>query len=363
VVEHVGVADQLLRELRIWLRQRGGEVRRRLPDPLVQPALDLVGQHVPGPAVLDGREGVPVPFLPAAELVEQHPDVTPRELCHGPWHNLPVRPPRSQGTHVVQVAARPAPLVRELLTHLHNDYLSGGLELARRHDVAAAAAVGNARAGRVRWRAGLAFGAAGVAASLLGTHLNARVQPEALLIAFAVLMLIAAGAMLAKNMVASTPNDDAADQQASALRRHHEPASGGRTLTGAPRVRTRVRTVVPVLLAGLVVGFLTGFLGVGGGFIIVPALVLTLKYDMPTAVGTSLVVISLNSAVALLARGGQDRFHWAVIVPFTLAAIAGSGAGKKIADRRSGPNLTRGFAVLLLLVAGYVLLQATLSSG
>ena len=118
---------------------------------------------------------------------------------------------------------------------------------------------------------------------------------------------------------------------------------------------------MPVLVAGLVVGFLTGFLGVGGGFIIVPALVLTLKYDMPTAVGTSLVVISLNSAVALLARGAQDGFHWAVIVPFTLAAIAGSAAGKKVADRVDGSHLTQGFAVLLLLVAGYVLLQATLS--
>lgn len=228
---------------------------------------------------------------------------------------------------------------------------------------AAAAAVGHARAGRVRWRAGAAFGAAGVAASLLGTHLNARVQPEVLLIAFAVLMLIAAGAMLAKTMVASTPNDAAADQQASALRRPGDTASGRRTMTGAPRVGLRLRKILPVLAAGLVVGFLTGFLGVGGGFIIVPALVLTLKYDMPTAVGTSLVVISLNSGVALLARGGQNGFHWAVIVPFTLAAIVGSGAGKRVADRLSGPNLTRSFAVLLLLVAGYVLLQATLTSG
>ncbi len=225
---------------------------------------------------------------------------------------------------------------------------------------AAAASVGHARAGRVRWRAGLSFGAAGVAASLLGTHLNARVQPKVLLIAFAVLMLIAAGAMLAKTMVASSPDDDEADHQAGALRR---PVGSGAVQVepDARQARSRLRDVVPVLAAGLVVGFLTGFLGVGGGFIIVPALVLTLKYDMPTAVGTSLVVISLNSAVALLARGGQDNFHWAVIVPFTLAAIAGSGAGKKVADRVSGPHLTRGFAVLLLLVAGYVLLQATLN--
>ena len=227
---------------------------------------------------------------------------------------------------------------------------------------AAAAAVGHARAGRVRWRAGLSFGAAGVAASLLGTHLNARVQPKVLLIAFAVLMLIAAGGMLAKTMVASGPDDDEADHQAGALRRPARSGTSVQVAPNAPEARTSVRNVLPVLAAGLVVGFLTGFLGVGGGFIIVPALVLTLKYDMPTAVGTSLVVISLNSAVALLARGGQDTFHWAVIVPFTLAAIAGSGAGKKVADRVSGPHLTRGFAVLLLLVAGYVLLQAALNS-
>lgn len=226
---------------------------------------------------------------------------------------------------------------------------------------AAAATVGHARAGRVRWRAGLAFGAAGVAASVVGTHLNARVQPEVLLLAFAVLMLIAAAAMLAKTMVASSPDDDAADEQAAALRRPGGTGTVAQAQPSAAKLKTSVRNGLPVLAAGLVVGFLTGFLGVGGGFIIVPALVLTLKYEMPTAVGTSLIIISLNSAVALLARGGQDSFHWAVIVPFTLAAIASSSAGKTVADRVSGPHLTRGFAVLLLLVAGYVLLRSGLS--
>ena len=117
-----------------------------------------------------------------------------------------------------------------------------------------------------------------------------------------------------------------------------------------------------MLAAGLVVGFLTGFLGVGGGFIIVPALVLALRYDMPTAVGTSLLVISLNSGVALLARGADGVFHWSVIVPFTLAAILGSLAGKRVADRISGASLTRSFAVLLLVVAAYVLLRALTGS-
>jgi len=153
------------------------------------------------------------------------------------------------------------------------------------------------------------------------------VQPEVLLVAFAVLMLIAAGRMPVMTMVASSPDEDEADQQAGALRQPARTGTAVQAEPGAPQARTTVRNALPVLGAGLVVGFL----GVGGGFIIV---------------GTSLVVISLNSAVALLARGGQDGFHWAVIVPFTLAAIAGSGAGKKVADRASGPHLTRGFAVL-----------------
>ena len=251
---------------------------------------------------------------------------------------------------------------------------------------AGVAAIAHARAGGVRWRAGLAFGAAGIGPSLLGTHLNGRVQPEALLISFAVVMLIAAAGMLAKTMVASTPADDAADRQARALRRPAgivttKRAESAAVQTGAARTTNawatttradsdrdnseragaRLRKALPVLAAGVVVGFLTGFLGVGGGFIIVPALVLTLGYDMPAAVGTSLVIISLNSAVALLARGGQD-FHWAVIVPFTLAAIAGSTAGKRVADRVGGAHLTRGFAILLLLVASYVLWQAAAGS-
>ena len=238
---------------------------------------------------------------------------------------------------------------------------------------AAVAAVGHARAGRVRWGAGVAFGAAGVLASLAGTRLNAHVAPNVLLVCFAALMIVAAGAMLAKTMVPAGPSEATADAEAAQLRQPAAVGASGRGsravragatsgTTPAPHRRGRVGVALKVLLAGLVVGFLTGFLGVGGGFVIVPALVLSLRYDMPTAVGTSLLVISLNSGVALLARGGHETFTWSVIVPFTLAAIAGSTGGKRVADKVSGASLTRAFAVLLLLVAGYVLLRALLGS-
>ncbi len=252
---------------------------------------------------------------------------------------------------------------------------------------AAVAVVGHARAGQVQWGAGLAFGVTGVLASLLGTRLDGRVSPGALLVSFAALMIVAATAMLARTMVPARPSELADDHEAAQLR---APAhAGARTTPVAPPMVTPVpgtpcpgpapapapapaaarssrppmlRTAAKVLAAGLVVGFLTGFLGVGGGFIIVPALVLSLRYEMPTAVGTSLLVISLNSGIALLARGGQGTFHWAVIVPFTLAAIAGSGAGRRVADKTSGASLTRAFAVLLLAVAGYVLVRILLDA-
>ena len=112
------------------------------------------------------------------------------------------------------------------------------------------------------------------------------------------------------------------------------------------------------MLAGLAVGFLTGLLGVGGGFIIVPALVMVLGYPMPVAVGTSLLVIAINSAAALAARVGHQTFHWSIIVPFTLAAIVGSLAGRRVAERVRPDTLTRAFSALLIAIAVYVTVRS-----
>jgi uncharacterized membrane protein YfcA len=106
--------------------------------------------------------------------------------------------------------------------------------------------------------------------------------------------------------------------------------------------------------AASVVGLLTGFFGVGGGFVIVPALVLALGFPMPVAVGTSLLVIAINSAVALLTRlGGGVHLDWGLLAAFTAAAIAGSFAGSRIASRVDPRRLTLAFVVLLVAVAAY----------
>jgi uncharacterized membrane protein YfcA len=220
------------------------------------------------------------------------------------------------------------------------------------------AATSHARSGRVRWRAALVFGAIGIAASFGGAKVNRLVDPNVLLLSFAALMLVAATAMILRTRSSQT-TAPAVHELAAVGAGQPGPDTHPHARHGEPIGRnTRTSTAGKVLVAALVVGFLTGFLGVGGGFIIVPALVLALRYEMAVAVGTSLVVISITSLGAFLERLGTTEIPWHTIVPFTIAAVLGSFAGKRVSDTVSGPTLTRAFAGLLVLVAAYVAVRA-----
>ena len=120
------------------------------------------------------------------------------------------------------------------------------------------------------------------------------------------------------------------------------------------RLQVTTAVAAKVLAAGSVVGFITGFFGVGGGFVIVPALVLTLGFGMADAVGTSLLVIAINSAVALATRVGTTGVEWDVAIPFTIAGLLGVSVGKALADRLPTVTLVRWFVGLLVVLAGYV---------
>lgn len=224
------------------------------------------------------------------------------------------------------------------------------------------------RAARVRWGLGLAFGLLGLPATWLGTFLNHRVNEHLLLLGFSVLMLGAAAAMVA-DRTKQAPEPDARPARAVAPNRlPAEPSFGAQ----APKAATTSLLERPattettssrpsplaVILAALAVGLLTGFFGVGGGFVIVPALVLVLRVPMQQAVGTSLMIVALNSATSLLARAGTAHFDWEVIVPFTLAAVVATLAGKRVADRLPARQLKIGFAALLILVGGYTAWQS-----
>ncbi len=226
--------------------------------------------------------------------------------------------------------------------------------------------VGHLRAGRVRVGAGLWFGLAGVAGSLLGSRLNRAVDPQVLLVAFSGVMVIAAWRMWASARVRDRGLAKAsASTSVSAVRVESvtpDPALATvvtpRRMTGQRTRRETVSLVAGVIAAGTVVGFMTGFFGVGGGFIIVPALVLALRFEMPIAVGTSLLVIAINSGSALATRLATTGVDWRVAVPFTVAGLAGALTGNHLASRAPSSTLIRWFATLLVAVAAYTLARS-----
>jgi uncharacterized protein len=246
---------------------------------------------------------------------------------------------------------------------------------------AAAGMIAHRRAGRVRLGPGIAFGVLGVAGTYAGTRLSASIRPGLLLSLFAGLMLVAAAAMLRRRRGAADQRVPAADIPpaphaaagpddlgVSSSRGGAVTATVDRQATAAQtssRSRPRpgrtaaVRRGLQIAAAATGVGLLTGFFGVGGGFVIVPALVLALGFDMPAAVGTSLLVIAINSAAALAARlGSQVSLDWPLLAVFTAAALAGALAGNRVASRVDASRLTAAFTVLLVAVAAYSLTRS-----
>jgi uncharacterized membrane protein YfcA len=220
----------------------------------------------------------------------------------------------------------------------------------------------------------------GIAGSFAGARLSASIRPSLLLTLFAVLMLAAAAAMLHRRrspagqpppvtqpVPSGLPPPDGTATSAPGGRARaatlERPPAAARPGTRAaawwrPRGVTR-RQVLKVAAAATGVGLLTGFFGVGGGFVIVPALVLALGFEMPAAVGTSLLVISVNSASALAVRlSGGVSLDWRLLGVFTLAALAGTLAGNRLASRVSASRLTAAFTGLLIAVAVYSLCRS-----
>lgn len=210
------------------------------------------------------------------------------------------------------------------------------------------------RAGRVRFVSGTVFGLAGIGGSLIGSRGNAAVDPDALLLAFSAVMFLAAFAMWRRlrRALRAAPQGDAT---------HGDPLQAAAPVVTATPGRFGAVTAAKVVLAGTGVGLLTGFFGVGGGFVIVPALVLTLGFAMPEAVGTSLLVITINSLIALSTRLQSGSIDWVVVIPFLVASLLGVIVGGRVAGRRDPAALQRWFVVLLVAVATYTAIRSALA--
>lgn len=215
--------------------------------------------------------------------------------------------------------------------------------------------IGHWRTGRVRVKTGVLFGVCSIGGSLAGSSLNNRMDPDVLLLAFSALILVAAW-----RMFTGCPTCTRSGERSQLLPPATDGAGGVATLT---KSRVSGLSVLTVLAAGTVVGFLTGLFGVGGGFIIVPALTLALKFSMPEAIGTSLLVVAITTTIALAARLTTAGIDWGITLPFTLAAIGGVLAGGRIADRIEAEKSLRWFAALLVAVAVYTAIQAAAALG
>ncbi|MEO7981799.1 MAG: sulfite exporter TauE/SafE family protein [Sporichthyaceae bacterium] len=204
---------------------------------------------------------------------------------------------------------------------------------------AAAAVVARVRASQVQWRIAAVVGGSGIPAAFAGTAVNRALNPRVVLVGFAVVMVVAAVRML-----------------------REQPEAG--SACALPDGGVNWRGCLPKAVGtGVAVGFLTGLFGVGGGFLIVPALVLLLGLPMTVAVGTSLLVVAVNSAAGLAAHAGSADIDYGLAAVFTGAAVAGSLLAARVAARLPADRLRRWFAWLVLAVAAFVAVQALVNPG
>lgn len=221
----------------------------------------------------------------------------------------------------------------------HPDKVAIAESLAIVGGIAVLTAIPYARAGLVDWRSVVLFGLPAMAGTYAGAWLGGLVAGVVQLLVFALVMLMAAYQMWKRSRKA-TPAES--------------------TPGAKPRAWLRIG------LDGLGVGVLTGFVGVGGGFLIVPALVLLGGLPMRRAVATSLVIIALKSGVGfwkyldVLAegRGGTEGgIQWEVIGLFVGVGFVGSLTGKAVSTRFDPAALQRGFAGFLVLMAVFILVK------
>jgi uncharacterized membrane protein YfcA len=196
-----------------------------------------------------------------------------------------------------------------------------------------AAVIPHARAGRVVWRTGLVFGAASMLGAFIAGSFAKLIPAGVLLTLFALMMVVTAVAM---------------------LRGKRTPASAE---TPSAPTRFGPAAIAKIAVEGLAVGAVTGLVGAGGGFLVVPALVLLGGLPMQAAVGTSLLVIALKSFAGFAGHATQVSLDWPLVLGVTAAALAGSFVGVRAAGRIPAANLRRGFGWFVVVMAVFMLAQ------
>jgi uncharacterized membrane protein YfcA len=192
--------------------------------------------------------------------------------------------------------------------------------------------ISHAQAGTVKWPCAIVFAVAGILGAALGAFLGRQVNGQHLLFLFGLVMLAVAAGMFSR-----------------------------RAAGGDPLVHINSTIAVRLIGTGLLVGFLSGFFGIGGGFLIVPAIVLGSGMATINAVGSSLVSVGAFGLTTAATYAMAGRVDWRVAGIFVLGGIAGGLAGVKLSVRLSEKRglLSKSFAVAVIFVAVFVLWKSS----
>lgn len=196
------------------------------------------------------------------------------------------------------------------------------------------------KGGTVRYRAALLMAGTGMLLSPVGVWLAHRLQSRWLGMLFGLILLFVA---YRTYRLATPEARDQARHVADDLPCIRNPASG--------RLVWTTKCSRALVLSGAIAGLLSGLLGVGGGFVMVPALQRYSDLSMQSIVATSLTVIALISIAGVVSSAASGHLNLAVAIPFSAGALAGMMAGRITASRLAGPQLQKGFALLCLAVA------------
>jgi uncharacterized membrane protein YfcA len=189
------------------------------------------------------------------------------------------------------------------------------------------------RQGTVSVRVAMLFGALAMIGAFAGARLARHVPATVQLLLFAAFALSAAVMMLRDSLRA--------------------PA-----LAGGPQVEHRPRFSVLLGVLAVAVGGLTALIGAGGGFLIVPALVLIGDVPVKAAVGSSLLIIAMNATSGVAGYLGQVTFDWRLVGWFTSIAAVGAVAGTRLMRRLPAARIKQGFAIMILVLGTYVVIRS-----
>lgn len=206
----------------------------------------------------------------------------------------------------------------------------------------------HARAGHVRWRSAIIFALPGVLGAFIGSYFGSHTQGQQLLFLFAVLMMVIAGFMLRGDRRKSAFKPQALAQNTATMQTEAVPHPVD------SRAQPRIHRIVP---AGFLVGGLSGFFGIGGGFLIVPGLIVSTNMSMIEAIGSSLFAVGTFGLTTAATYTAAGLINWLALAEYTAGGIVGGFLGARLATRLSHSRdaLNHIFSAVIFVVALYMI--------